>query len=869
MWYEYPTMKSAAEQMPGHTEFVDNRSLEEARNASLLVTISFHFASERLRYLEEVLGELSRFPVKKCHIAVLTNTQDSKELALVGGLLDEARGRSGKELQFLVEPRLDHPHDLTWAHKKLITGKFLGASSRFSHFIYLEDDERLTFDNFVYFIAARKILMPFGLLPAFLRTEWSSAKQDHVSTDSQSPVVLEDRPFASARGHAFVCVDNPYCGSYILDRTLAEEYRATQSFSQEKSSGVSPWGVRERAAMGVTFESPPPPFSYRVVVPVCLSSRTVPKCAWLSHLPNNYADDAKSVFGTVAMNELFSGSLSSEAEVSLPGFDRQDHDLNLTQILKQFGDHSVVIKTIWAVGAEISQRGSSAIGDSQVSASACNSATSYCLGGDEQLGWTVTDCRSGPAPEAIEVLKDDAFFRGRLDTLLAPAALLSNLMPRLGERFPFASVIILSESASPGAGALMQRTQRDLFDRGLVAIGEVKALNQTAYCFLSSEAVKSISKLGGFTRGDVSMSSLGTNGRFANQLFQFAHVQLYALRHGLSPQLPEWQGGEFFDVPLHSQKSRSLPELRFDAFEDDDLILWELDNPPINIDLRGYFQEIPHSWGRHRPLLRRMFRLSVEHEEALNSWRHTVTRASERTLVAIHLRRGDYRDLSHIPYFRCVPEQWYLNWLRDIWPTLHEPLLFIATDEPKEILPCFAKFDTVSGLSSNPHGIPNHICDFEILRRADVLAISNSSFSRMAAILARDDQRCFCPSFESKNFAPYAPWPDSNFWSRFSGATEQESTFDRADRRSLRRIEMGLQIGKLRLDLELTQKRISEVEQEHEMANKVLDAVSRKRIYAVEKRLEKANKALDAVYKSRSWAVAKPLRLLSRLFGRC
>jgi hypothetical protein len=58
---------------------------------------------------------------------------------------------------------------------------------------------------------------------------------------------------------------------------------------------------------------------------------------------------------------------------------------------------------------------------------------------------------------------------------------------------------------------------------------------------------------------------------------------------------------------------------------------------------------------------------------------------------------------------------------------------------------------------------------------------------------------------------------------------------------------MGLQIGKLRLDLELTQKRISEVEEQHEMANK----------------------ALDAVYKSRSWAVAKPLRLLSRLFGRC
>lgn len=165
--------------------------------------------------------------------------------------------------------------------------------------------------------------------------------------------------------------------------------------------------------------------------------------------------------------------------------------------------------------------------------------------------------------------------------------------------------------------------------------------------------------------------------------------------------------------------------------------------------------------------MRRLFELAPEQQTAIDAWRHDVTRGGQRTLLAIHVRRGDYRQLQYpeAPWFRLVPERWYLSWLRTIWPSLSDPLLFIATDEPEAVLPVFGEFDLISAdFDTSVQQLPSHVRDFEILRRADYLAICNSSFSRMAAILAPSTQKCFLPSFEKRSFVPYEPWLDEAFW---------------------------------------------------------------------------------------------------------
>ena len=63
--------------------------------------------------------------------------------------------------------------------------------------------------------------------------------------------------------------------------------------------------VRERAAMGLCFENIPVFFQSRYVVPVSTKTGIAPNYTWISHLPNNYANNPSIPFGKIRMNSLF------------------------------------------------------------------------------------------------------------------------------------------------------------------------------------------------------------------------------------------------------------------------------------------------------------------------------------------------------------------------------------------------------------------------------------------------------------------------------------------------------------------------------------------------------------------------------------
>jgi hypothetical protein len=357
---------------------------------------------------------------------------------------------------------------------------------------------------------------------------------------------------------------------------------------------------------------------------------------------------------------------------------------------------------------------------------------------------------------------------------LWPADALNDILTPLVNEFSFEAVVALS---SRGAGSShnygLRKLRRSLFDRGLICIGSVQVAGCTALCFLASAAVRSLRRCHDGSGGHVTMSELTNAAGFANQLFRYAYVKLYALRHDLTPAFPEWEGTRLYGLEDESSAHLTFRRLTFPGFMDHHRLMWDEHDPPIDIDLDGYFQEIPACWGRQRRLLRHLFQLAPEQQNSIDTWRHDATRGGQRTLVAIHVRRGTYRNLQLLesPWFRLVPERWYLAWLRSIWPTLHDPVLFVATDEPDAVLPLFAEFDTISAdYAPSVQRLPSHVRDFELLRRADYLAICNSSFSRMAAILAPSAQKCFLPSFRTECFAPYEPWIDAVFWDRFADA---------------------------------------------------------------------------------------------------
>lgn len=253
--------------------------LARAAEARLLIAITFHFDRNRLGYLEKVLQSLATFPVSRLDIVVCTNTPNLSERKAIKDAFRNANFEDGSDARLTVTSNLPHPYNLTWTHKKLISDTFLAPESPYSHFAYLEDDEQLTFENFVYFLVARDILRPFNMIPSFLRAEWSAQRKCPVNTDNVTSITLSERPFIADGDCAFVVPNNPYCGGFILDQDLAREYVKSRSFDFDRSREVSHYEVRERAAMGLIFENPPYPFLYRVVVPVSIGSRTAPQCA--------------------------------------------------------------------------------------------------------------------------------------------------------------------------------------------------------------------------------------------------------------------------------------------------------------------------------------------------------------------------------------------------------------------------------------------------------------------------------------------------------------------------------------------------------------------------------------------------------------
>src|SRR5581483_5384972 len=133
------------------------------------------------------------------------------------------------------------------------------------------------------------------------------------------------------------------------------------------------------------------------------------------------------------------------------------------------------------------------------------------------------------------------------ELLLIPADLLAERMPPVDRDSGFRAVAALFPYAADShIGEISWRLRLSLFDRGLVCVGSVPIAGCKALCFLASDAIRSFDFLNVEPRGHVAMSCLVEAGGFANQLFRYSCVKLYALRHGLTLAVPGWTGNRLF-----------------------------------------------------------------------------------------------------------------------------------------------------------------------------------------------------------------------------------------------------------------------------------------------------------------------------------
>jgi len=251
----------------------------------------------------------------------------------------------------------------------------------------------------------------------------------------------------------------------------------------------------------------------------------------------------------------------------------------------------------------------------------------------------------------------------------------------------------------------------------------------------------------------ITMSTLGQNGRFANQIFQYAFLRIYAKQYNLRVETPEWIGRRLFEHndPLFS---RQLPVIRQETHKLSEDPIPNAKKPFKDVDFWGYFQYHTSYYAPYKEYFRSLFKPVPDIEAKLENAYNTL-RAMGNTVIGLHLRRSDYG----YDYFFVAPNEWYKDWLESFWNTLDNPVLFIASDEPDKVIGDFGGYNP---MTAKDLGIElseaDFYPDFYMLCHCDGLAISNSSFSFAAAMLNERAKFFVRPHLPTKMLIPFDPW---------------------------------------------------------------------------------------------------------------
>ncbi len=264
----------------------------------------------------------------------------------------------------------------------------------------------------------------------------------------------------------------------------------------------------------------------------------------------------------------------------------------------------------------------------------------------------------------------------------------------------------------------------------------------------------------------VTMSIL-SKARFGNQIFLYALLKIHQKEHNVRVETVSWVGQYLFghnDPPI----SQTLPE-----FTDSGLAILNAKEPYNNVEFGGpTYQLHTKYYDPYKDFFRSLFQPVPQVEfkmiDAVNRLRQYG-----KTIVGIHLRRGDYQKLQR-SYTFVAPTACYRKWLEGLWETLDEPVLFIASDELAGVVNDFSDYHpvTIKDLGVEV-AEADFYPEFYILTQCDVLAISNSTFSFTAAMLNENCKFFFRPHLKAKKLIPFDPWNSEPLYLHGYGTWEE------------------------------------------------------------------------------------------------
>jgi hypothetical protein len=208
------------------------------------------------------------------------------------------------------------------------------------------------------------------------------------------------------------------------------------------------------------------------------------------------------------------------------------------------------------------------------------------------------------------------------------------------------------------------------------------------------------------SRKVIQCTTLGNNGRFGNQLWQYCFAKALATRNGAELQIPEdWVGRKIFNI-VDEPIKQWLPQTSLDQVSIND----------VNVDLFGYFQDPAF----HTILNDKDIRSWLTFQP---KWLSLYDHFKQAPYTALHMRKGDYKNLQHV--FCLVSDESYYKASEE---NGHFDLnLQIMTEENPT--PCQHAKEIGAGF----------LPDFFKLMYATHLYRSNSTFSWWAGYLGNND----------------------------------------------------------------------------------------------------------------------------------
>jgi hypothetical protein len=138
----------------------------------------------------------------------------------------------------------------------------------------------------------------------------------------------------------------------------------------------------------------------------------------------------------------------------------------------------------------------------------------------------------------------------------------------------------------------------------------------------------------------ITNTRIGLDGRWANQLLQYAFLRMYAQEFGLAVEVPDWIGRDVYEFndPWPSGGYGVLEESQLDLAAS---LTRRIPQVAVNADMRGFFCYHTSNFAKYRPLLQSLFVPARKAGAAAEkSWKKIAKKG--RTVVVVHLRRGDF-----------------------------------------------------------------------------------------------------------------------------------------------------------------------------------------------------------------------------------